>query len=162
MRKQKHRRKSEDFFSTPELPLHIFRASDITRILGIEKWRLEKFLTGKQYRLSPSGHIGTGKGSWRLFSHEDLYRLAIATRMVEDGYTAKFVSIVLQEIDDNELLDINEHGESTALDVGVFRTEEGPQVRFAGAFTKQQPYYVLPLRELVKNVNKRIAETERR
>jgi hypothetical protein len=162
MKKQRQRGKSEDVFSTPELPSHIFRASDITRILGIEKWRLEKFLTGKQYRLSPSGHIGTGRGSWRLFSHEDLYRLAIASRMVEDGFTAKFVSIVLQEIDDNELLDINEHGESTALDVGVFRTDEGPQVRFAGAFTKQQPYYLLPLRELIQKVNKRIAERKER
>jgi hypothetical protein len=152
----KKQRKDEDVFSTPELETRIFRASDVTQIVGIEKWRLEKFLTGKQYRLSPSGTIGEGRGSWRLFNHQDLYRLAIATRMVEDGFTAKFISDVLQEIEDNDLLDIDEHGESRALDVGIVRSQDGPRVVFGRWGAKQQPYYVLPLRELIRDVDKRI------
>jgi hypothetical protein len=158
---KRKKRLSPDFFQTPELPVHIFRASDVTGILGIEKWRLEKFLTGTQYKLSPSGHIGKGKGSWRLFSHHDLFRLATASRMVDDGFTVKLVSTVLQNIDDNELLETDEHGESTALDLGIFRTEEGPQVGFLGAF-KTQPYYVLPLRQLISDVNQRIRERKGR
>ena len=160
MRKPKKMwREFQEFFPTPEIATHIFRASDVTRIVGIEKWRLEKFLTGKQYRLSPSGRIGKGKGSWRIFSHEDLYRLAIANRMVEDGFTAKFVSFVLQEIYDNQLLDIDERCESRVTNVGVIRSKAGPRVLLGGP---QHPYYVVPLRELVTIVNKRIAETERR
>src|SRR6266487_6939567 len=96
--KKQRKEAVDDVFQTPMLETRIFRASDVTRSLEIERWRLEKFLTGKQFRLSPSGHIGEGKGSWRLFNHQDLYRLAIATRLVEDGFTAKLVSMVLQEI----------------------------------------------------------------
>ena len=158
MRKQGSRRQDEDVFQAPELETRIFRASDVTRILGMETWRLAKFVTGKQYRLSPSGHIGEGKGSWRLFNHQDLYRLAIANRMVEDGFTAKLVSMVLQEIWDNELLDIDENGESRAQTVGLVRSEKGPRLVWAAPPGTERPYYVLPLRELIRNVDRQIRE----
>jgi len=156
--KKQRKEKVDDVFQTPMLETRIFRASDVTRILGIEKWRLEKFLTGKQFRLSPSGHIGEGKGSWRLFNHQDLYRLAIATRMVEDGFTAKLVSMVLQEIWDNELLDFDENGESRAQTVGIVRSENGPRLVWAAPPGTERPYYVLPLGALIRNVGKRIRE----
>src|SRR5947208_16760304 len=156
--KKQRKEAVDDVFKTPMLETRIFRASDVTRILEIEKWRLEKFLTGKQFRLSPSGHIGEGKGSWRLFNHQDLYRLAIATRLVEDGFTAKLVSMVLQEVWDGELLDTDENGESRAQNVGLARSKDGPKLVFVGAHTKERPYYVLPLRELIRNVDKQILE----
>lgn len=155
MRKKKTRQASDEFFQTPELPTHIFRAGDVGRILGIEKWRLEKFLTGKQFRLSASGQLGKGQGSWRLFSHQDIYRLGIANRMVNDGFTAKFVSVVLQEVEDSELLDFDEHGRSTAPNLGLFRSNKGPYVAFVSA-EKSEPYYVLKLWELIRDIDKRI------
>jgi hypothetical protein len=146
-----------DFFQQPEIPVHIFRAGDVVRILGIEKWRLEKFLTGKQYDISASGHLGKGLGSWRLFSHGDLYRIGIATLMAQDGFSAKFVSLVLKEIDSSELLGVGESGHSTAADLGLFRSDTGPEVRYVGGPGKQQPYYVIKLRELIEGINKRIS-----
>jgi hypothetical protein len=158
MRKKKTQAQADDVFEMPSAgSIYIFRASDVTRILGIEKWRLEKFLTGKQYRLSPSGHIGKGKGSWRLFSRENLYRLEVASRIVEDGFTAKFVSMVLQEIDDSELLDIDEHGATAATDLWVVRSATGPRVVFPSIAEKNNMYYVIPLRQWITNVNERIA-----
>ncbi len=158
MKRQKLQRKRDDPFAVSEAESHIFRASDVTQILGMEKWRLEKFLTGKQYQISPSGHIGSGKGSWRLFSHEDLYRLAIANQMVEDGFTAKFVNKILQDIEDSELLTLDEDGNTRATDVCVVRSDEGPHVAFPSAAQKKNVYYVLPLHQLISNVDKRIAE----
>jgi len=153
---------SDDIFATPLVDTYIFRASDVTQYTGVPKWRLEKFLTGKQYRLSPSGHVGEGKGSWRLFSHEDLYRLAGAYRMVEDGFTAKTVSKVLEDIDDRDLLDTNnERFENTVTDVGLVRSKDGPRVVFAGSFARERPYYILPLRQLVREVDRRIAESRK-
>jgi hypothetical protein len=157
MRKKKTRQTPDEFFQTPVLPTHIFRAGDVGRILGIEKWRLEKFLTGKQFRLRASGQLGKGQGSWRLFSHQDIYRLGIANRLVQDGFTAKFASLLLQEIYDEDLLDIDEEGRSTAMDLGVFRSDKGPYVAFASA-EKKEPYYVLKLLELIRDIDKRVYE----
>lgn len=152
-------RPTETAFRVASLPTDIFRAGDVARILGIEKWRLEKFLTGKHYRLTPAGRLGRGQGSWRLFSHQDLYRIGIASWMVRDGFTAKFVSFVLQEIDDSELLQIDERGETNAPDFGIFRTNTGPAVDFIGgrmSAENKEPYYVLKVPELIADINKRI------
>lgn len=157
MKKKRMRREAEDFFqSTPEVPVHIFRAGDLTRILGMERWRLEKFLTGKQYQLSPSGQIGKGKGSWRLFSHQDIYRLGIASFMVKDGFSATFVSLVLRAIEDSDLLEVDENGETIVSDQGIFRSETGPRVRLISSGAKEKPYYVLPLRQLIAEIDERI------
>ena len=158
MPKKKATQSADDLFPTSVLPTHIFRAGDVGQILGIEKWRLEKFLTGKQYRLTPSGHLGQGRKPWRIFSHKDLYRLAIANRMVEDGFTAKFVSMVLQEIEDHELLEVNQRGDRTAPDVCLVRTQKGPQVGLLRAHMKPEPYYVLRLGELIRSVDERILD----
>ena len=147
-------------FKTRALPVHIFRAGDVMRILRVEKWRLEKYLTGKQYRLSPSGHLGKGHGSWRLFSRQDLYRLGVANQLVEDGFTAKFVSFVLQAIEDSQLLELDEHGEANVSDMGIFRTPKGPIVEFMGtrrsANSSIELYYVLHLQRLIKQIDSRI------
>jgi len=149
-------------FKTSVAEVDIFRASDVMRILGIEKWRLEKFLTGKQYKISPSGRLGKGQGSWRLFSHTDLYRLAVASQMVQDGFTAKFISSVLQEIEDSDLIDIDSSGDVCTTDLGVFRSPEGPVVLPLHAHEKWDPYYVLKLTDLVRAIDKQIQEGKRR
>jgi hypothetical protein len=149
------RKRKADIFDTGAAPTHIFRAGDVARILGIEKWRLEKFLTGKHYHLSPSGQLGKGQGSWRLFSHQDIYRLGIATLMVQDGFSAKFVSFVLREIEDAELLETDERGEAGPPDVGVYRTKKGPSVHFTGGRSTAKPYYVLRLGELIRDIGER-------
>jgi hypothetical protein len=156
LKKRTPKRPPEDFVSMPELPNHIFRAGDVGKILGIEKWRLEKFLTGKQYQLSASGQLGKGQGSWRLFSHQDIYRLGIANWMVRDGFAAKFISFVLREIEDSDLLDVDENGETRATDLGIFRNDSGPRVGPVSTTGKEQPYYILPLRQLIADIDKRI------
>jgi hypothetical protein len=149
---------TDNIFDTPEIETHIFRAGDVVRIVDIPRWRLEKFLTGKGYQLSPSGQLGKGKGSWRLFKAEDLYRLAVASRMVEDGFTAKFVSFVLQSIEDKEMFEFDEVGNVRVPELGVFRTKEGPEVRFVSSTNK--PYYVVPLADVVRTVDAGIKATK--
>src|SRR5215813_13729023 len=122
MASKKHKVLVDDPFRTAELPPPEFRVGDVVRILGMPKWRLEKFLTGERYKLSPSGYVGVGRGAWRVFKHQDLYRLAIAYQMTLDGFTPTLVSDVLQEIRDQELLEVDESGESTAFRIGLVRT----------------------------------------
>lgn len=159
--KKRHHDEDENFFGTSKLPVHIFRAGDVSTILGMEKWRLEKFLTGKQYHLSPSGHIGKGAGSWRLFSHQDVYRLGIADLLVKDGFTAKFVSFVLENIEDRELLERDMTGEAAPPDLGIFRTDGGPELKFLSRGSidqKQGPYYVIRLSDLLREIDQRISQ----
>ena len=61
-------KKASRFLDGPTLPVHIFGAGDAEQILRIESWRLQKFLSGKRYQLTPSGRIGKGRqGSRRVF-----------------------------------------------------------------------------------------------
>jgi hypothetical protein len=160
MAKKRQPKDKPDFWQDlgPALPTHIFRSGDISAILGIEKWRLEKFLTGKQYQLSASGQLGKGQGSWRLFSHQDLYRLGIANFMVRDGFSTKFISFVLREIEDSDLLDIDQNGNTNVSDQAIFRGDTGPRLGFVGSYPKERPYYVLPLRQLIADIDRRISE----
>jgi len=82
--------------------------------------------------------------------------------MVEDGFTAKFVSMVLQEIEDHDLLDLNYRDESAAPDIGVFRSSEGPFAQLIAARPNEEPYYVLKLRELIRGVDTQILSDQKK
>jgi len=159
MRRKQDEISTDDDFRVHELPTYRFRIRDVVWLLdGIPRWRLEKFLSGKRFKLSPSGHIGMGSGAWRFFNYQDVYRLAIAYRMSLDGFAPKLVSDVLKEIRDEELLDINRHGESTAPHLGLFRKEEEeePRVEILGPHVQEEPYYVLKLDEIIRRIDGKI------
>ena len=157
MRHRKKQDPTEDFFATGSLPTHIFRAGDVARILGIEneKWRLQKFLSGKHYQLSSSRQIGKGQGSWRLFKREDILRIGIAHFLARDGFSPKFISKALREIEEPELT-------ATAADFGFFRGKQGPEMRVivgdASVRGENGPYYVLRLGDLIQEIDSRIEQ----
>src|SRR5580693_2468820 len=101
-----------DVLTAPELRVHIFGAGDVEQILEMESWRLQKFLSGKVYDLTPSeGQIGKGRqGSRRVFRIQDVYRIGIAGFLVRDGFAPNCVSSVLQWIEDQDLLSFDEKG----------------------------------------------------
>ena len=101
MRKPKRRESTGIFPNTPAPRLARFGTGEAARFLGIRIWRLQKFLDSPKYNLSPEGQLGEGHGSRRLFSVEDLYRMAIASAMVEDGFTAKVIGSVVRQIEED-------------------------------------------------------------
>ena len=149
----------EGVLGGPTVPVHIFGAGDVEQILGIESWRLQKFLSGRRYPLKPSGQIGKARqGSRRLFRVEDLYRLAIADFLVKDGFSPKFVCSVLDFIDDSDLLSFGEGGRKRPPVIGAFRGPEGPQFAYRSGRDKESPYYVLDLGQKVDEVDRRVHE----
>jgi hypothetical protein len=152
---------SEDVFRTAELPSHFYRAGDLIRVLGIEKWRLQKFLSGKRYPLSSSGQIGKGPSSWRLFSLEDMYRIGIAYFLTRDGFTPKHISEALQFIEGSDLIDFGPEGRKRPPLIGFVRgpkeakTVYIPRTRAISAGS-DAPYYVLDLERIISEIDRRI------
>lgn len=139
-----------------------FGTGHVVEIVGIPVWRLQKFLGNRKFRLSSSGQLGSGYGSRRLFKETDIYRIAIADRLVRDGFTAKVVSSALAAIEDTDLLEWDEKGRMDPPDIAFHRGEDGPRIelcsakRLPPAGEADSPYYVLDAAGLVKKIDRRI------
>ncbi len=151
----------------PSVTLPAFGTGEAAKVLGIPIWRLQNFLSSRQYRLSPSGQLGKGRGSRQMFRTEDLYRLAIAAFLVRDGFTPKLVSTVLQAIEDSDLIDFDERGQVPPPVVAFRRGTEGAKVEF---FPSGQPpamkaggpiYYALEMDKIIDEIDRRIEAFER-
>jgi DNA-binding transcriptional MerR regulator len=158
------RRKSvpkDDFFNPPMASVLRFGAGEVADILGIESWRLQKYLSGKTYQLSSEGHIGKGgQGSRRLFSVEDICRIGIADFLTKDGFSPKWVSSVLQQIEDQDLLNLGPEGQSNPPVIAFRRDDRKRIVQFGSAKHEEceEPYYVLNTSRVIAEVNRRIRE----
>ena len=100
----KKRRIIDDPLETPAARLPTYGTGEVAAILGTEIWRVQKYLDSPKYGLSPSGSLGSGRGSRRVFSLQDIYRLGVAEHLVRNGFSYKFVSEALQQIEDEDLL----------------------------------------------------------
>lgn len=98
-----------------------FSTGEAAEVLKMPIWRLQKFLDLDFYPLSATTPLGRGKGKRRMFSTEDLYRVAIADFLLKDGFTPKLVAAVLGEIEDKEFINYDEEGEAT---LGVYMTRD--------------------------------------
>lgn len=86
-----------------------YGAGEAADILGIPTWRLRNFLDGPAYQISIHDQIGgTGRGSRRIFSKQGLYRLAVATALVSDGFTPRFVGKALNCLSEQDFFPLPE------------------------------------------------------
>lgn len=151
--------------SGPEYKITHFTAGEVTEVLAMERWRLQKFLNSPRYRLSPSGQLGRGQGSRRLFTAKDIYRIGIAAFLIRDGFSQKVVSAVLQDIEDDDLIHFDELGTEVCVGITFSRGSEGPKLGSfrAGKPPKVRPegpiYYALDLGEVTGDIGRRIAAT---
>jgi DNA-binding transcriptional MerR regulator len=150
----------DDFFNTPPLQVPRFGAGEVAEILGIESWRLQKYLSGKTYQLSSEGHIGKGgQGSRRLFSVEDICRIGIADFLTKDGFSHKWVSSVLQQIEDQDLLSLGPEGQSNPPVVAFRRDGRKRILQFGSAKHEGgERYYELNTTRIIADVDRRIRE----
>jgi hypothetical protein len=150
-------------------PLEVprFTTGEVAEIVQVPIWRLQKFLDSPRYQLSPAGQLGKrgGKGSRRLFSLEDVYRIGVAARIVGDGFSPKFVARALEFIDDRDLIDVDEEGKVISVGILFRRGGKGrPQLDLfpSGNPPKLDPkgpvYYVLDLGVVIASLDPRIAK----
>jgi hypothetical protein len=148
----------------PEVPA--FGTGQVAEILGLPIWRVQKFLDSPRYNLSPEGQLGTGHGSRRVYTRDDILRIAIAARMVEDGFTASLVGSTLGQFEDSDFYESHDQdgNELPPFDLLTLRrADEKPVLKlFASARPpklgeKDSPYYILNLGEIIEEIDKRIA-----
>ena len=165
--KRKVKAANEGVLDTPSLPLPTFGTGEVARILGVEIWRIQSYLDSPKYQISPTGQqLGTGRGSRRVFTDEDVYRLGIAEHLVRDGFSYKFVSKALQQIDDEDLLGpFDSEGRELDLVYALVGGEENLQVHgisrnktiadLAKRF-KSPSLYLLDITKIVIEIQKRM------
>ena len=156
----------DDVLDKKPLAIPQFGAAEVEAILRIEHWRLHRFLS--RYKLTTSGQLGEGRGSRRVFSTEDIYRIATAAFLIRDGFAHKLVAQIVSLLED-------EHFHGSHDDKGVFstfglllrRTGKGPE---ASTFRLSHPptltldgpvYYALDLGVITQEVNDRIAKLKK-
>lgn len=164
----KRRHKPEDALDVGSFPRRTFSAKTVLAVLGMESWRLQKFLTSPQYGLSASGQVGEGVGSRRLFSIEDIYRIGIADHLVRDGFGHKHVATAVQQLEDDDLIPIGDEGEELAALPHVFiGSEESLHVRAVRnqdsiasvtSKTKTSSFYFLDLAAVINPIRERISQ----
>lgn len=146
----------------------VFGAGEVEQILDIDSWRLQKFVSGKTYRLKPEEQIGKGgQGSRRVFRIEDVYRIGIANFLVRDGFSAKHVSEVLQWIEDQDLISFDEKGRVEPPTIGFVRAEK-PEFRETSASETPKAtansgaiYYALPLDQIIEGIDEQVRKWKR-
>jgi hypothetical protein len=158
------------FPSSPAPPLYTFGTGEVAEVLGIPIWRLQKFLDSPQYQLAVEGQLGSGLGSRRFFKMEEIYRIAIAKHLVQDGFAAKFVGSLLQQVDDSDFYGSHDQDGNEVPPPGVlalFRGETGPTLKLLDSKQppklgeKGSPYYVLNLDEVKEEVSRRMAKMKK-
>jgi DNA-binding transcriptional MerR regulator len=156
-----------DVLEARSVRLPTYGTGDVARILGTEIWRVQKYLDSPKYRITPSVEpLGTGRGSRRVFTDVDVYRLGIAEHLVRNGFSYKFVSAALRQLDDDELLGPrNDEGEELDLVYLLIGSEENLQMRVIGRdktiremskAARSPSFYVLDLNAVIKEIQKRM------
>lgn len=111
----------DDAFGGAAYEVPRFSIGEAVEILEMPIWRLKKFLDLSFYQLRAAKPFGRGKGKRRMFSTEDLYRIAIANFLLKDGFAPKLVVQVLEQIDDKTLKNYDQESDETTLRVYMTR-----------------------------------------
>lgn len=74
----------------------LYGTADVALKIGIPEWRVKNFIEGKAYGLSPSHQVGTGRGSRKLYTDQDVLLIAVAYHLVKSGFTPEAVGQALK------------------------------------------------------------------
>lgn len=150
----------------------LYTAGEVARVLDVDLWRVKNFRQGNAYNLVPTLEVGTGRGSRKLYSFDDLLRLAIAHELAEFGFTPQAVGLALRVVRKSDLTawstvlaNAGEEGEEpdesemrvlTCIDRKwqVLRASEVPM-----QVNEPLPFFALNISTLLVDVVKRMSET---
>jgi DNA-binding transcriptional MerR regulator len=151
------------FLEKDEIELPAFSFGAVSKILGLETWRFQKFLDSPRYQLRASGQVGEGQGSRKWFSTEDVYRIGIANFLTKDGFAPKLIAQVLDNLDDQDLFELDEEGNQVRPGfVALSRTKTGRGIQYSPSHRPPEisldgpVYYVLDVGKLTQEIDSQI------
>jgi DNA-binding transcriptional MerR regulator len=154
-----------NFFTTEPPRMPTYGTGMAAEILGLPIWRLQRFIDSRQYNISPSGQLGEGRGSRRVFTREDLRRISLANWLLTDGFATQFVGSVVRQVEDSDLdVYIGHEGKETPPSLVFQRGKDGPIVRIYSAkraATINDAYYRLDLNDVFAEVDAGIARLQK-
>ena len=149
----------------------LFGTKQAAQILGVPDWRIKNFSEGAAYQLPPSVRVGSGRGSRRLYSVSDLYRLAVANELVGCGFTPEAIGMAMQAATEPALKPIEtpvkEHGAEHRTAESLFLIQDSGQWTVQNARTVlrlvkrslaagwHKHLFILALQPLFEEVSKR-------
>jgi DNA-binding transcriptional MerR regulator len=80
----------------PRRDPYIFETRDVIWLTGIPATYLNKFIEHRSFGITPSIREGTGRGSRRLFSDEDVLGIALVWTLFQAGLRSKAIGEVLR------------------------------------------------------------------
>jgi hypothetical protein len=92
-----------------ELPsrweLQAFGTGQAATILGVEEWRIKNFAEGKAYNLEAQRAVGTNRRRIRVFSLNDVVKLATALELSKFGFTADAIGEAILALEEPTMRD---------------------------------------------------------
>jgi DNA-binding transcriptional MerR regulator len=157
---------SDSIFNLLAIEAPRFGSGEVARILGVELWQLNRFLS--RYELKSSGRLGEGRGSRRVYNQEDIYRIATAMSLIRDGFALKLVAQIIATLEDEDFHGgHNERYEFSEFGISLQRGDAGPMVRifrsdkFPLINAESKTYYAMNLSKITHDVDRRIASLEK-
>lgn len=154
----------------PSEPNQVFMSSEAACILGLSPTRIQNLTSGRNLQVRPS-IIAHGIGTRNMYSRTDLYRLAIASQLNKDGFTAQWIQTVMDRLqpafEKSELaivLVIPDKDCALWATKSQVHVQLIPKAHFerrrwhvlAEPFTKSFGYYLLNIAAIVEEVDGRV------
>jgi len=148
-------------FGGPGAKVPRYGSGEVADFFEMEAWELHRFLD--RYQLTSSGQLGKGRGSRRWFTTEDVYKIATARFLIDDGFSREMVSQIVQTLEDRDFYGTaDKAGDFSAMGVfvqrandnrvvGVFSSAAPPQIRVGGPI-----YYALTLDLVTRDVDQKM------
>jgi MerR HTH family regulatory protein len=73
----------------------VFTLGEVAEVLRVPLTRVKNWTIGRPLRIIPTVRVAAGKGSRNLYSIKDVYAIALANHLSEDGFTTKAIKRIL-------------------------------------------------------------------
>ncbi|HEV2380304.1 MAG TPA: MerR family transcriptional regulator [Terriglobia bacterium] len=77
------------------LRTEVFTIGEVAQILAIPQTRVKNWTIGRPLWIIPTVRMAAGKGSRNLYSIRDVYAIAVANHLIEDGFTTDAIRRLL-------------------------------------------------------------------